>query len=97
LGLEPDIAIETGGPIAIAPGDVVLLLTDGFQESLSPERKIMGLERVLSIAASHREAPAMEIIHRLHDAAREFAQGAPQRDDMSAIVIKALAAAPADR
>lgn len=97
LGLEPETSIETGGPIAVAPGDVVLLLTDGFQESLSPERKIMGLERVLSIAAAHRDAPAMEIIHRLYDAAREFTQGTPQRDDMSAIVIKALAAVPADR
>jgi serine phosphatase RsbU (regulator of sigma subunit) len=76
---------------------VVLLLTDGFQESLSSARKIMGLERILAVAAAHRGQSAAEIIRQMHAAAREFAQGAPQRDDMSAIVIKALAADPVAR
>ncbi|HUG89408.1 MAG TPA: SpoIIE family protein phosphatase [Planctomycetaceae bacterium] len=94
LGLDPEVPIDTAGPVAIEPGDVVLLLTDGFQESLSPQRKLFGLERVLSAAAADRDRPAAELIRILHAASRDFAEGEPQRDDMSAIIIKALPVPP---
>ena len=38
------------------------------------------VQRLLSLAAVHRDRPAAEIIQQLHAAARRFSEGLPQRD-----------------
>ncbi|MBW3542330.1 MAG: SpoIIE family protein phosphatase [Planctomycetes bacterium] len=90
LGMVEDAAVRCGEPVELSAGDVVLLATDGFHESLSPDRELFGMHRVLDCLREHRSRPAADMIAALKQAVDAHTQGAPQRDDMSAIVVKVL-------
>ena len=44
----------------------VLLVTDGFQEAVSPGQRLFGLERVLHTVNNHRRESAATIIDQLY-------------------------------
>ena len=90
LGMRPDTEYKSAAPIALAPGDLVLLLTDGIEEAPGPEDSVLGIERILEVVRQHREKPARQIVEALYAETRSFTQHAPQDDDITAIVIKAL-------
>ncbi len=89
LGLSPGEAFPMAPPITLEPGDLVLLMTDGVKEALSPDTAFFGQDRALEIVRSHRRQSAQEIAETLCKAARAFCGTAPQRDDFTAVVIKA--------
>jgi PAS domain S-box-containing protein len=88
LGLRPDAQYSATGDIALAPGDMVLLLTDGFEEALSPEEEFFGMKRVLDHIKAHRHEPAHQIVRSLYYNFREFTEGAPQLDDLTLVIVK---------
>jgi PAS domain S-box-containing protein len=88
LGLRPDTVYHESGEIELAPGQIVLMLTDGFEEADGPDGEMFGIERVLEIVKENRSLPAAEIVQRLYREVRRFAGAEPQLDDLTAIVIK---------
>ncbi len=72
------------------PGDILVLLTDGIEEAESPEHRMFGLRRALDIVRECREMSAAQIVEVLFCEARDFTQGEPQRDDITAVVVKML-------
>jgi len=74
----------------MAPGDLIVLLTDGFYEYRNPEGKLFGQERVAEIILHHHHRPVRELLDELLSATRTFAAGAPQADDMTALIIKRI-------
>jgi phosphoserine phosphatase RsbU/P len=90
LGMRPDTEYKSAPPIALASGDLVLLLTDGIEEAPGPEDSVLGIERILEVVRQHRERPARQIVEALYAETRSFTQHAPQDDDITAIIIKAL-------
>ena len=91
--MRPDTAYAASAELALAPGDLVLLVTDGLDESLSPGDEIFGIERVLDVVRGHRDKPAQDIVRALYQAVRGFSQANPQTDDVTAIVLKVKPAA----
>jgi sigma-B regulation protein RsbU (phosphoserine phosphatase) len=90
LGVEAQ-SIEGGvETMHLAEGDVVALLTDGFYEYMNAAGVMFDKGRVAELVVAHHCRPAKEILDAILAAVREFAQGAPQLDDMTAIVIKRL-------
>jgi sigma-B regulation protein RsbU (phosphoserine phosphatase) len=89
LGMRPDTQYLAAPEITLAPGDLVLLLTDGIEETSSPDESLFGLERIFEVVRSLRAQPAREIVEGLYQAVRAFANQAAQVDDITAIVIKA--------
>ncbi len=82
-----------GGPapdIVLDPGDLFILITDGFFEWIRAGGEQFGMERLYDVIRSNRQSPCSEIIERLHRAVVEFGQGAPQEDDLTAIIVKKL-------
>ncbi len=75
--------------IPLEPGDVLLVLTDGFNETLG-RGELLGMACVLETAQRVRERSAEQILKALHQLARDFADGASQYDDMTGVVIKCL-------
>jgi len=90
LGMRPDTKYTAAPEIALAPGDLILLLTDGIEEASAPDDDLFGIERILEVARSHRQKPAREIVQALYEAARKFANYAPQVDDITSIVVKVI-------
>ena len=90
LGVADDPMDDPIETMHLAPGDVIALLTDGFYEYVGPGRAMFEKDRVAELVAAHRCRPAREILDAILAAVREFAQGAPQLDDMTAVIIKRM-------
>nr|MBA2353531.1 SpoIIE family protein phosphatase [Acidobacteriota bacterium] len=78
--------------IPYAPGDVFLFVTDGITESHDPSGDDYGEDRLvasLSTLAAAR-TPVETMLAAINRSASEFAAGAPQHDDQTVVVIRAL-------
>jgi hypothetical protein len=71
----------------LAPGDTVLLYTDGVTEALNAEGEQFGEERLLEAARQHRELSPPELLAAVSDQSRRFSPH-EQADDITLIVAK---------
>lgn len=91
FGVVDDIRYESPAQVALEPGDVMLLLTDGFREAQNEAGDLFGESRVIETVAANSHASASEIFKALWRAVRKFSNGHRQQDDMTGIVVKVLA------
>lgn len=88
------LADESYGPprrFAMQRGDVLVLLTDGVIEWLSPRGVQFGHDRLAAAIAESATLPAAQIIERIDRAVLGHAEGSPQADDVTVVVIKRTA------
>jgi serine phosphatase RsbU (regulator of sigma subunit)/catechol 2,3-dioxygenase-like lactoylglutathione lyase family enzyme len=71
----------------VAPGDAVLLYTDGVTEALNSEGEEFGEERLLEAARQHRGLSPSELLAAVADQARRFSPD-EQADDITLIFAK---------
>lgn len=90
LGIRPDTIYSGDAQVDLESGDMVLVLTDGIEETMGPDDSFFGVERTLDVVRSNRAKPAREILDDLYRAVREFSRFAPQVDDVTAILVKVL-------
>lgn len=88
LGLLDDVAFEMG-EVAMQPGDLVAIVTDGATEALSPDDLEFGDERVLA-SLQRGAGGAAELLQRLVDDIHRWTASAGCSDDLTAMVLKAL-------
>ena len=88
LSVEPDTAFVVNGPVPLARGDVLLLMTDGIVETHSPEGGQFGTRRALEFLVANRCRSAHELIVALRDASMEFSQRIGLLDDLTAVILK---------
>ena len=81
-GLRPAVEID------LAPGDILVLLTDGIYEYEDPDRAQFGVQRVEQTLRAHHHESSAALAGRLLGAVREFARGAPQDDDVTMVLVK---------
>ena len=79
--------------LAMAPGDVLALLSDGVYEYENAAGEQFGEARVEAIVAQHRGMPMSGLASRLLAEVHEFAQGAAQEDDITVVLVKREASA----
>ena len=72
----------------LAPGDMIVLVTDGFYEWENPQGEEFGLERLEQTIREARDRPAEGVILSLRLSVESFCQGTEQKDDLTAIVLK---------
>jgi PAS domain S-box-containing protein len=89
LGLFPERKFTLQPAIQLAPGEIAVFLTDGVTESTTPDGHQFGTQRVLDYIQAHTLDPASNIADGLYQAARIFAQGDLQDDDITSVIIKA--------
>ncbi|MGC2718588.1 MAG: PP2C family protein-serine/threonine phosphatase, partial [Candidatus Acidiferrales bacterium] len=88
LGMWPDLITDPPQLIEMVSGDLIILATDGFYEWENPQGEQFGAERLeQTIRASKAKTPA-EIISDLHAKVLAFSSGTPQKDDLTAVIIK---------
>ena len=88
LGVSPDAEFPSGNPVALAPGDIVVLISDGVLEAKSAGGGFFGTERVLEVLRANSTRPAREIAESLERALCEYAGPGEFTDDVTATVIK---------
>ncbi|WP_437883908.1 SpoIIE family protein phosphatase [Pseudomonas sp. LRF_L74] len=69
----------------LAPGDSLVAWTDGITEAFNAEGEAFGDERLLDALRPGDSAP--ENCTRLFDEVRRFAEGAPQSDDITVMIL----------
>ena len=88
LGFLPKHTFGCSDTIQLEEGDTLALLTDGITESERPDQNFFGMDRAIEFIRSHRQESAQEIVNGLYHAVRNFADGMPQLDDITAVVCK---------
>jgi sigma-B regulation protein RsbU (phosphoserine phosphatase) len=88
LGIQPEIVYAASPVISLSTGDIVLLLTDGIEEAMSPDDAFFGVDPILDVVRAHSERTAREIVQALFQAVRDFSHGLPQLDDLTVVVVK---------
>jgi serine phosphatase RsbU (regulator of sigma subunit)/DNA-binding NarL/FixJ family response regulator len=86
LGVFEDAA-WTQGAVQIAPGDMLLLYTDGITEAQDRQGAFFGEKRLLDVTQATLGHSAKEIQDALIRQVREFAGDAPQSDDITLMVV----------
>jgi sigma-B regulation protein RsbU (phosphoserine phosphatase) len=88
LGIRPDTVYTSSPEMSLKSGDIILLSTDGIEETMSPDNLMFGSERMLDVVRANQTKMSSEIVQALYDAVREFSKNTPQIDDVTTIVIK---------
>jgi PAS domain S-box-containing protein len=88
LGIFQDADFPASREIALRPGDILLLVTDGIVEARAPDGTVFGQQRPLDLVRVYRQVTARQIVDNLYHAVRAFSQDLPQYDDITATVIK---------
>ena len=89
VGLLPDCQYGQA-EITLAPGDVVVLYTDGFSEAMNSSLEEWGEKRLMAAIREAVGLPAREMIAQIMQAASTFAGGAPQSDDMTLVILRVV-------
>jgi PAS domain S-box-containing protein len=89
FGVTKETAFEEKS-IALNPGDLVLLYTDGITEAQNPKGEFFGTERLARLLATQSPNAPQEIINKIVTELRSFCEGASFDDDVSMVVLKAV-------
>ncbi|MEZ5318641.1 MAG: SpoIIE family protein phosphatase [Vicinamibacterales bacterium] len=98
--------LEAGGPVVglleFAPyeqesvqlqsGDVVVVFSDGVSEALDRAGQEFGDDRLQAVVEAARDETPAAIVDRVIGAVQAFSAGAPQSDDITAMVIRFVGA-----
>jgi phosphoserine phosphatase RsbU/P len=87
LGVMPDSLYEER-PVALRPGDLLVLYTDGVSEAESPHGDQFGTARIEQAMARMAHRTAQEILDALVEEVREFAGERGQSDDLTLLVVR---------
>ncbi len=88
LGVLQDAQYEDR-PVALRPGDLLVLYTDGVTESLSPSREIFGQARLEETVERLAGGSAQEILDGVVRAALDWNGTDELSDDLTVVVLKA--------
>ena len=85
---RPRPAVE----MPLAPGDVLVLLSDGIYEYTDPTGEAFGEGRVEDVVARHGTGSMASLSAAILEALHAFAAGAPQEDDITDVLVRREAA-----
>lgn len=78
------------GSVTLAAGDVLVAYTDGISEAMNAAMDEWGEERLMETVGPNRSVAARTLIDQLMTSADAFVAGAPQHDDMTLLVVRAV-------
>jgi len=86
-GLFPDRPFAAS-TMALAPGETLVLFTDGVTDALNPSGESFGDDRLVECLSRLPGKDANETVANLLAAVRGFAAGAPQFDDITILAVR---------
>jgi serine phosphatase RsbU (regulator of sigma subunit) len=94
IGMFPN-SVYQQQVVQLAPGDIVLLFSDGVSEALNAAGHEFGDERIVDAVRPVASASPQMVIEALLAAVKEFAAHALQHDDITALAVRYGANGPA--
>jgi sigma-B regulation protein RsbU (phosphoserine phosphatase) len=87
LAMMPDI--EYGyNSVTLAPGDTVVLYTDGVTEAIDDSEEEFGVQRLQSVFSSAPPGDARQANGAVFDAVKDFVGDTPQFDDITCVTFR---------
>lgn len=91
LGVMKGMAYDTGHT-ALAPGDALVLFTDGVTEAMGEAQEEYGEERLMAVLDATRTAPVTDLVARVQEDVEAFTGPVAQRyDDFTLLVLRRTA------
>lgn len=87
LGAFEDIELEEQ-EITMAPGDHIILYTDGVTEAINQAEELFGEERLIKTIEAKAQVSAQEIQEAIVEKVQEFIGDTPQADDLTLFIVK---------
>lgn len=89
LGVVPFEAIATD-KVQLQSGDTLMLYTDGVVEAHNGAMEMFGEERLLTSFRDKKDLPPKQIVDNMIEEVALFAEGSPQHDDLTIVILKIL-------
>ncbi|MEJ7931964.1 SpoIIE family protein phosphatase [Ramlibacter sp. AN1015] len=86
LGVVEDLAYREGR-IRLAPGETLLMYTDGVTDAEDAGARAFGMQRLQALFAQRPPAGAREAVDRVRKALIDFTDGAEQFDDITCMAL----------
>jgi sigma-B regulation protein RsbU (phosphoserine phosphatase) len=90
IGVVPDWRYEENEKTGLEKGQVIVISTDGINETLNPQNEMYGKEPVLDTIRKNKNGTAEEILEAIIADLNRFRQGLDLQDDVTLIVIKVV-------
>ena len=90
MGALPQGELRPAESLALEPGDVLGLISDGVYEYEDPGGAQFGQEGVAQIIREHQQDPMTDVVQFLLDSVRRFGRSAPQADDITIVLVRRL-------
>jgi sigma-B regulation protein RsbU (phosphoserine phosphatase) len=87
LGVLPGLEFEEQ-TAQLAPGDTLVLYTDGVTEAWNSEQEMFERERLIELVGECQSLSAGALAEAISDAVAAFVGDAPQADDLTLMVVK---------
>jgi serine phosphatase RsbU (regulator of sigma subunit)/putative methionine-R-sulfoxide reductase with GAF domain len=87
LGVVPEVNLQED-TVALSPGDVLALYTDGVTEAMNPHEEEFGVARLEHIIRENVDRSAGEIVNAIEHAVEAFVGGEPPFDDLTLVILK---------
>jgi len=87
LGMFPDASYE-GRQASVAPGDLLMLFTDGLVELANDADECFGIDGACRAALAHRERPLPELASAILSSAADWSGQARSHDDVTLFLMR---------
>lgn len=88
LGFSDDHTFPSAGPLSLAPGDLLLLATDGAIELRDEQGEMFGRRRLEEVFLAHQHEPAGAVCDALKKAIQSVGDQSPPPDDVTLLVLE---------
>jgi sigma-B regulation protein RsbU (phosphoserine phosphatase) len=88
LGIQPEAKYESAS-VTLAPGDWLIIFTDGLVEAENARQEEYGETRLLGAIAASAATTPTEMLKRLMAEVDLFVGSTPQHDDVTCLLVKA--------
>jgi serine phosphatase RsbU (regulator of sigma subunit) len=89
VGLLPDASYQAAD-VALLPGDILILYTDGVIEPENARGEQFSTARLVEVARTNRERPAQDLIRATHSAVVAFSGTNEPSDDLTLLLVTIL-------
>lgn len=88
LGIDDSARFERCGRENLAPGQVIVMGTDGIWEARNAAGEMFGKSRIREIIRTHHRQSAQEMVDAIVHALKSFQTGVESADDITLVVVR---------